>query len=105
MKAIKLSVIVQIAHEQEVRDALARAGAGKVGNYNSCQFVTYGEAQFKPNRDANPTIGDKASINVVPAAQIQTWCTEDEVGVVIKEVRKAHPNEEPAIELIPFELR
>lgn len=105
MKAIKISVIVQATNEQQVREALGTAGAGKIGNYKNCQFITRGEAQFEPDHDADPTIGEKGKLDVVPAVQIQTWCYEDQVEEIVKAIKEAHPNEEPAIELIPFEIR
>lgn len=88
-----------------MREALQKAGAGKIGNYKNCQFVTRGEAQFEPEEGSNPGLGQKMEIDVVPAVQIQTWCGEDQVEQLIKILKDAHPNEEPAIELIPFEMR
>jgi hypothetical protein len=105
MKAIKVSVIVQSTHEKEIRDALGKAGGGKIGNYKNCQFITRGEAQFEPDEDADPAIGEKLKLDVVSAVQIQTWCFEDQVEAVVKAVKEAHPNEEPAIELVPFDMR
>lgn len=105
MKLIKVSVIVQSTHEREVRKALGDAGAGKTGNYSKCQFVTKGEAQFEPETGSDPAIGEKHKLDVVSAVQIQTWCTEDQVEEVVRKVKEAHPNEEPAIELMPFEMR
>jgi hypothetical protein len=105
MKAVKVSVIVQTTNEKEVRDALRKAGVGKIGNYKNCQFITHGEAQFEPNEEADPAIGEKEKLDVVPAIQIQTWCKEEEVEQVVKIIKDAHPNEEPAIELSPIELR
>lgn len=105
MKAIKISVIVQSTHEMQVRDAMANAGVGKIGNYQKCEFITRGEAQFEPTGDADPAVGAKHKLDVVPAVQIQSWCFEDQVEDVVKAIKKAHPNEEPGIELMPFELR
>jgi len=105
MKAIKISVIVQSTHEKEIRDALKKIGAGKIGNYKNCQFITRGEAQFESEEGAEPAIGEKLILEVVPAVQIQTWCLENQVEEMVKIIKEAHPNEEPAIELTPFEIR
>jgi|JI10StandDraft_1071094.scaffolds.fasta_scaffold34925_7 hypothetical protein len=105
MKAIKVSVIVQATHEKEIRAALENAGAGKIGSYRNCQFIVKGEAQFEPDETADPAIGEKMKLDVVPAVQIQTWCFEDQVENIVKMVKEAHPNEEPAIELMPFDMR
>ncbi len=105
MNAIKISVIVQSTHEREVRAALGKAGAGKVGNYTNCQFVTKGEAQFEPEDGADPAIGEVRKLDVVEAVQIQTWCSPENLESVIRAVKEVHPNEEPAIEVFPFEMR
>ena len=105
MKAIRISVVVQSTHEDRVRKALGDIGTGKIGSYTHCQFVTKGEAQFKPEVAANPSIGGRLQLNVVPAVQIQTWCLKSQVEKVVHAIRASHPNEEPAIELIPFEIQ
>ncbi|HEY0010491.1 MAG TPA: hypothetical protein VGB97_01085 [Candidatus Paceibacterota bacterium] len=105
MKVVKLSIIVQTTHEATVREALGSAGVGKIGNYRNCQFMTHGKAQFYATEDADPTLGEAGGLTITDAVQIQTWCEEGQVDAVIKAVKDAHPNEEPAIEVHPFELR
>jgi hypothetical protein len=105
MQAVKIAVIVQSTHEQTVREALARAGAGKIGDYRDCQFITHGKAQFKPTAEADPAVGEKREVNEVDAVRIETWCESDRVDEVVRIVKEAHPNEEPAIEVTRFELQ
>ena len=105
MRVIKISVIVQSTHEKDVRNALGRAGAGNIGNYRECQFITKGEAQFMPEEGAEPVLGENLKLEMVPAVQIQTWCLEDQVEEVVRAIKGAHPNEEPGIELVPIEIR
>lgn len=88
----------------QVRDAMAKAGVGKIGNYQKCEFITRGEAQFEPTNDADPTIGEKQKIDIVPAVKIESWCFEDQVEDIVEAIKKAHPNEEPGIELVPIEI-
>lgn len=105
MKAIKLSIIVQASHEKNIRETLAKLGTGTIGNYTNCQFVTRGEAQFESSKEANPAIGQRGQVSLVEAVQIQTWCKEEQVDEVVRALKEAHPNEEPGIEIIPFEMR
>lgn len=105
VKAVKISIIVQATHEAVVREALNRAGAGKIGNYKNCQFITKGEAQFEPEENASPVLGERSQLETVAAVQIQTWCLEEHVEALVKLIKEAHPNEEPAIELMQFEIR
>lgn len=102
---MKVCVIVQSTHENEVRKALADAGAGVIGEYRACQFITRGEAQFFPTTEADPAVGGVQKMNLVVATKIETWCNESEVERVIQAVKEAHPNEEPGVEIYPYELR
>lgn len=104
MKAVKISIIVQSTHEQKVRKALALVRTGKIGEYINCQFISRGEAQFEPKNTASLAIGEIGKLTKVLAVQIQTWCREQDIDKVVAVVKAAHPNEEPAIELIPFDI-
>lgn len=103
--AVKLSVIVEAPYEWQVRDALAAAGAGAIGNYDHCQFVVRGEAQFRPLPGSDPAFGDTCEIEKVESVQIQSWCEPERLEEVLAAIRAAHPDEEPAIECSPLEIR
>ena len=86
MKAVKLSIIVEASHEEALRKALANAGAGRIGEYRNCQFITRGKAQFYATDEADPSIGKTGELNVIEAVQIETWCSEDQLDSVIDAV-------------------
>ena len=54
---VKLTTFVPFSHLDTVREALKNAGAGHIGNYEGCSFVTEGTGYFTPGQVANPTIG------------------------------------------------
>lgn len=54
---IKLVVFVPVEYTGQLLDALYAAGAGEIGNYSQCSFRVEGKGTFKPNAQANPTIG------------------------------------------------
>ena len=57
MKKVKVVVFVPLTHTNEVREAIALAGGGVIGNYSHCSFSSLGVGRFKPSKNANPHIG------------------------------------------------
>jgi Uncharacterized conserved protein len=54
----KLVVFVPIAFVEKVRLAMFEAGAGTVGNYDSCSYGSRGEGTFRAGENANPFVGE-----------------------------------------------
>ena len=54
----KLATFVPRDAFEPVRAALADAGAGRIGAYDSCAFTTDGTGYFRPGNDTNPHIGE-----------------------------------------------
>ena len=52
----KLVTFVPIDHVQKVREAVFNAGAGQIGNYDSCSFNTEGLGSFRGDENTNPYI-------------------------------------------------
>ena len=97
-----LIVYVPLSHADVVRKALADAGAGKIGNYDSCSFSMKGTGRFCPLRGSNPAIGEQGTIEEVPEERIEVVVTSDQLNAVIVAVKKVHPYEEPAIHVLPM---
>ena len=57
IKSVKIVVFVPVSAADAVRGAMAAAGAGKIGNYDSCSFSSRGIGRFRPLEGANPHIG------------------------------------------------
>jgi len=99
---VKIIVTVPIDNVDEVRIALCEAGAGIIGNYTHCSMSSKCIGTFKPNEDANPYIGENNKLEYVEEEKIEVVCDFKKVKTVIKELRKVHPYEEPAIDIIPL---
>ena len=67
----KLTTYVPVADADGVRRALARAGAGVIGDYDSASFSTPGEGRFRPLEGADPTIGEVGALEVVDEVRIE----------------------------------
>jgi dinuclear metal center YbgI/SA1388 family protein len=81
-------------------DALAEAGAGHVGAYDRCAFLTDGDGTFRPGASANPTIGTVGAIEVVRERRIEMVLPRALRGDVVAALRRAHPYEEPAFDIL-----
>ena len=100
--AVTLVVIVPETHADQVREAMGRAGAGKIGNYSSCSFSVKGWGRFMPEKEAQPFIGRKGILETVAEERIETRCNRECIGDVMEAIRRVHPYEEPLIDLYPI---
>ena len=99
----KLIVFIPLTHKEEVKAHLFSAGAGVQGAYDSCCFETYGYGQFRPLKDAKPYLGEMGKIEYVKEARVKFLCAKDKMKEIIYALRKFHPYEEPAFDLIKLE--
>lgn len=99
---VKIIVTVPKEYTEKVRNAICNEGAGIIGNYSYCSMLTKCIGTFKPNKDANPYIGDNNKLEYVEEDKLEVVCTVDKVKRVISKLREVHPYEEPAIDIIPL---
>ena len=102
IKKVKIFVTIPSENVEIVRDAVCKAGAGVIGNYSFCTFASNGTGTFIPNDAANPHIGTNGIMERVEEAKLEFICQISNVKQVLKELRKAHPYEEPAIDIVPL---
>ena len=99
---VKIFVTVPSKNTDEVRKVLCENGAGIIGNYTYCSTYTESIGTFKPNNNANPYIGEKNKLEFVKEDKLEVICDVENVNKVITELRKVHPYEEPAIDIVPL---
>lgn len=99
---VKITVTVPQEDTEKVRNAICNAGAGIIGNYTYCTVSNKCIGTFKPTDEANPYIGEKNKLEFVEEEKLETICDITIAKKVIQELRKAHPYEEPAINIIPL---
>lgn len=102
VKKVKIFVTVPVDNLEDVRTAMCNAGAGIIGNYTFCSTSTKSIGTFIPNESANPHIGEKNKLEYVEEEKIEVICDVEKVKDVIIELRKSHPYEEPAIDIVPL---
>lgn len=104
-KYLKLAVFVPADHVDAVREAMARAGAGWIGNYSECAFMTGGTGTFRPLEGAIPYIGRVGALEKVEEIRLETILPARLAGSVVEAMLSAHPYEEAAYDLYPLENR
>ncbi len=95
----KISVYVPENSVEKVKQALFDAGAGRIGNYDSCCWQTAGIGQFRPLENSNPAIGSIQQLEQVNEIKIELVCADDLVKPAIRAMRLSHPYEEPAFDV------
>lgn len=99
---VKLVTYVPHAHLQAVQHAIFEAGAGHIGNYDSCSFTVQGTGNFRALDGANPFVGELNKIQYEPESRIETVLPAARQNAVIDALKKAHPYEEVAYDIFPM---
>ncbi len=101
----KLVTFVPTTHTSQVLEALHGAGAGTIGDYQSCSFVGRGTGSFKPGSDAKPFLGKAHQLEQVEEDRIEVVVPKPLQHQVVVSLKQAHPYQEVAFYLIPLENR
>ena len=95
----KLQTYVPEANAAELRQALAEAGAGSIGNYDSCSFNFEGIGTYRGNEDANPAIGEKGTLHQEKEVAVSVVFQKHQEKQIVQALFAAHPYEEIAYEI------
>jgi hypothetical protein len=98
----KLVVFVPSEALELVRDAVFSAGAGRIGHYERCCWYTEGTGTFLAREGADPTIGEVGKEERVREYRLETVYPDEAHDAVIAALRRAHPYEEPAYDVVPL---
>jgi dinuclear metal center YbgI/SA1388 family protein len=96
----KLVVFVPVEASEAMVDALAAAGAGRLGDYERCAWTADGAGTFRPLPGARPARGRVDSTERVPETRIEMVVPRRVRTAVVEALRAAHPYEEPAFDLL-----
>ena len=99
---LKFVVFVPVTHTETVLQAMAVAGAGRIGDYDSCSFVLRGTGRFRPLEGAVPFIGETGRVESVEEDRIEVIVPVDRMRDVLKATGEAHPYEEMAYDIYPL---
>ena len=96
----KICVYVPENSVENVKQALFDAGAGRIGNYDSCCWQVLGQGQFRPLQGSTPFIGQQGSVERVPEYRVEMVCEASCIKAAIAALLDAHPYEEPAWDVV-----
>lgn len=95
----KISVFIPESHLDVVKSAMFAAGAGRIGDYDSCSWQSLGQGQFRPLDGASPYIGQQGEVETVQEYKVEMVCADELVRDAIAAMKQAHPYEEPAYDV------
>ncbi len=96
----KLVTFVPEGAVEQVSEALARAGAGVVGDYTHCGFRSTGTGTFLGGEGTRPVVGERGVFEHTPEVRLEVVCPVGASAAVVSALFEAHPYETPAYDLI-----
>lgn len=99
----KITTFVPHADLDAVLQAMFAAGAGKIGEYDDCSFISEGTGTFTPSKNANPSVGQKNVSHREPESRIEVMIPSHLELKIIEALKQAHPYEEVAYYLQKLE--
>ena len=100
---LKFITTVPHSHATTVRNAIFNAGAGNIGEYDSCSYNLQGEGSFRAKQGANPHVGEIGEIHFEPEVRIETVIPVMRKNEVVRALIAVHPYEEPVYDLYPID--
>lgn len=102
-KLLKLVTFVPHSHAEIVRNALFNAGAGNIGNYDSCSYNLSGQGTFRAGENTNPFIGERSELHYEDEMRIEVILPSYKQSEVHRALLAVHPYEEPAFDFYLLE--
>ena len=96
----KLVVFAPPGDADKVRAAIAEAGAGEIGDYDSCSWAVTGEGRFRPLDGAHPVIGRVGELEELDEVRIEAVLPRSRRTRVVRAMLAAHSYEEVAYDVI-----
>jgi len=99
----KLVTFIPNEHVDRVRQSLFDAGAGHIGNYDSCSYNLIGKGSFKASNKANPFVGEIGKIHFEEETRFETIFPKHLQSSILKALFQSHPYEEIAYDIYPLD--
>lgn len=98
-RIVKIAIFVPQEAVEQVRNAMAEAGAGVIGQYTHCSFRSAGTGSFVPMPGATPYTGAVGELEEVEEYKLEMICTASRAKDVVDAAVKAHPYDEVAYDI------
>ena len=98
---IKLVTFIPDDYFEMVSFAVFQAGAGHIGNYDSCGFSSDGTGSFRAGKGTNPFSGKPGELHKEKEKRFETVFSMHLRHEVLKALEETHPYEEVAYDMYP----
>ena len=99
-EARKVITFAPAAAVPPLLEAMAAAGAGRIGNYTHCSFRSEGVGSFLPEAGTDPVVGETGIINQEAETRLEMITPAHRLDRVVAALVSAHPYEEPAYDVV-----
>jgi len=99
----KLFTYAPLKDAEKVRNAIFDSGAGHIGLYDQCSFTVEGNGTFRARDGANPHLGEVGKMHTEKEVKIEVIFPSYLEDQLISNLKKNHPYEEVAYEIISLE--
>lgn len=99
---VKIVTFVPHEHVDNLRAALASAGAGLIGQYELCSFSHHGIGTFRGRAGTRPAVGSAEQFEQVTEHRLEMVCSQAALPLALATLRQFHPYEEPAVDVYPL---
>jgi len=96
---VKIVTFVPEKELEKVRNALASAGAGRIGEYSVCSFSSAGVGTFLGGEGTSPAVGESGRLEIVGEHRLEMVCSKRALPLALQTLRRFHPYEEPAVDV------
>lgn len=87
-------------YADKVRTAIFEAGAGQIGDYDSCSYNTIGQGSFRAMDTANPFVGNINELHFEKEVKIEAIYPAYLEKQIIAKMIESHPYEEVAYDIL-----
>lgn len=95
----KFCFYVPESHLEMVKQAAFKAGAGQIGNYDSCAWQVRGTGQFRPLQGSDAFIGSLNETETLDEYRVEMVVEKQKMPEVIRAFKAVHPYETPAYDV------
>ena len=96
---VKIVTFVPEDDLETVRNALASAGAGQIGEYSLCSFNTTGRGTFLGSEKSSPVVGEVGTLESVAECRLEMVCSRRALALALQTLRRFHPYEEVPVDV------
>jgi dinuclear metal center YbgI/SA1388 family protein len=96
----KVVTFVPHSHAEVVREAMFAAGGGHIGAYDQCSFSHGGEGTFRAGAGTTPYVGSLGEQHREAETRIEMVVERWNLGRVVASMKRVHPYEEVAHDVI-----